>query len=474
MAAILERAQTQHPAQERHTAIARDIATFAEALRLEDVPAAVLQRAKLHVLDAVGIAFASSTFDFAKRSLAALASLGEGVEPVLAHRQRLAVRDAMCLNGILIHGLDYDDTHMAGVTHVTASALPLALGIAAQRHLSGADLLLGYLLAVEVSARLGAVAQGGFHEVGFHPTGVVGAFGCAVAAARLEGLSVDGTVLAQGLAGSMAAGSMEFLETGDWNKRLHPGWAASCGLTAARFAREGFASPESVYEGRFGLFASFLAGRHTYDLALATRGLGDTWELLNVGLKPYPACHFVHAFADAVLHLREHEGLRAEDVASISCLIAQGEVGTVCEPWENKLHPTSDYDAKFSLPFVVAASLVRGRFSLAELRPDALADPDILNLTSRVSYAPDPDSAFPSYYSGEVVVQTRDGRTLRRREQMNRGTNERPLSAAEIERKFLDNMSLAVNRATASRVRDAILSLEQCPNARDLAELMAV
>jgi 2-methylcitrate dehydratase PrpD len=377
------------------------------------------------------------------------------------------------MNGILIHGLDYDDTHMAGVIHVTSSALPLALAECTDRCLSGQDLLLGYLIAVEVSARVGAVAKGAFHEIGFHPTGLVGAFGCAAAAGRLEGLSIDGISMAQGLVGSMAAGSMEFLETGAWNKRLHPGWAAACGITASRFAGRGFIGPETAYEGRFGLFAAYLQGRHEYDVEVATRGLGSTRELTNVGIKPYPACHFVHAFADAILELRRRDGLRAEDVASIRCLIAPGEVATVCEPWANKLRPVSEYDAKFSLPFVVAASLARDRFSLAELRDDALSDPEILELAQRIQYEPDPGSAFPTYYSGEVIVQTRDGRTLRQREQINRGTNERPLTQETIEGKFMDNMTLAVSRERGERVRDAVLGLDRLGNAAALTEMLA-
>jgi len=453
--------------------IARTIARFAHGLRYEDIPGSVIERAKLHILDAIGIAFASSIYDFARRSMDALLSIGSGDRPVMALRGRLSLRDAATMNGILIHGLDYDDTHMSGVIHVTSSALPLALGECADRHLSGQDLLLGYLISVEVGARIGAVAKGGFHEIGFHPTGLVGAFGCATAAGRLERLSVDGITLAQGIVGSMAAGSMEFLETGAWNKRLHPGWAAACGITAARFAAQGFVSPETVYEGRFGLFAGYLRGRHDYDLDLATRGLGSVWELTNVGIKPYPACHFVHSFADAVLELRRRSGLRAEDVAAITCLIAEGEVGTVCEPWIKKLRPVSEYDAKFSLPFVVAASLVRGRFSLADLRDDVLSDPEILALAQRVRYEPDPNSAFPAYYSGEVVVETNDGRTLHRREQINRGTNERPLSQEAIEGKFMDNMTLAVSRERAKRIRDAVLGLDTLEDAAGLSELLA-
>src|SRR5687768_9846469 len=177
-------------------------------------------------------------------------SLGEGDQPVIGLALRLGLRDAAMLNGLLIHGLDYDDTHLAGVVHVSAAALPTAMGMASARHLSGSDLLLGYILAVEVAGRIGAAAAGGFHRAGFHPTGVAGAFGAAVAAARLDNSTVEQIATAQGFAGSLASGTMEFTERGAWTKRAHAGWAAVCGITAAAFARQGFVSPERVYEGR--------------------------------------------------------------------------------------------------------------------------------------------------------------------------------------------------------------------------------
>ena len=95
------------------------------------------------------------------------------------------------------------------------------------------------------------VAAGEFHKWGFHPTGVVGAFGAAVAAGLLFGLDKEELATAQGIVGSMASGIFEFLEDGTWTKRLHPGWAAHAGLTAASLAGAGFTGPGAVYEGRF-------------------------------------------------------------------------------------------------------------------------------------------------------------------------------------------------------------------------------
>jgi len=445
---------------------------FAAELSFEDLPSSVVEHAKRCLLDSVGIAFASGAYDFARRALCAFAadSVG-GTYPVIGFQERLGRRDSALINGVLIHGLDFDETHVPGVVHASASALPAAFAVGTERHLSGRELLTGYVLGLEVTSRLGRAAGGAFHQVGFHPTGLLGAFGAATLAARLRGLSPRAIALAQGIAGSMAAGSLEFLESGAWTKRMHPGWAAGAGLVAASLAAEGFTGPERVYEGRFGLYRSHLGQDWDGDPASALDGLGERWEMLRIALKPYAACHFTHAFADASLALRR-EGLRADQVASVECLIGAGEVGTVCEPAEAKKRPRSDYEAKFSLPFVVAASLVRGRLGLAEFDEGTLFDREVTDLAAKVTYRADPDSGFPRHYSGEVVVTTTDGRVLRHREQINRGAEERPLTDDDVAAKFRDNVTLVRSGPFADRIGEALGSVEECGDVAELAEVL--
>ena len=453
--------------------IAHVVGDFAEAVRFESIPHEVVDQAKLLILDAVGIAYASTTFGFATSAAAAMQSLGEGDRPVIGLSLRLAVRDAALLNGLLIHGLDYDDTHLAGVVHVSATALPTALGIASARHLTGRDLLLGYILGVEVAGRIGAAAGGGFHRAGFHPTGVAGAFGSAVAAARLDGQCAEQIATAQGFVGSLASGSMEFTERGAWTKRAHAGWAAVCGITAAAFARQGFVSPDHVYEGRYGLFRTHLPEGEAADLAAITAGLGEQWQIPEVAVKLYPSCHFTHAFVDAALELRRAESLAADDIDSVTCLIHRDAVPVVCEPRDKKLVPQTDYEAKFSLPFVVAATLVHGRFSLNELADDALRDARVLDLATRITDRDDPLSGYPHAYSGEVIVRTKAGREFRHREQINRGAIDRPIGAREVVDKFVANLEVAgVDERAAHRLVDAVLSLDTCADSEEFASLL--
>jgi len=447
--------------------ISEQLADFAGGLALAEVPAGVALRAKHLILDAIGCAFAARKEEFAGRIAASVAKLaGEGPRRTLGMAYRLPLRDAAVVNGMLMHGLDYDDTHAAGVIHLTVSTFPAALGTAAHRGASGSELLAAYIAGVETGARIAAVVKSGFHQVGFHPTGVVGAFASALVAGRLMKLSPQRLAGAQGIALSLASGNLQFIEDGSWTKRIHPGWAAACGISAASLAADEFPAPREAYEGRFGLYRSHLppAALEACDFSLATAGLGSAWEIDNVAVKPFPACHFLHGCAEAAIELHR-AGVDPERVRSIRALVPEGVVKAVCEPLAAKRRPKSDYDAKFSLPYAVASGLARGRLGLAELAPSALAEPRIERLMDKVEYAIDTASTFPRHYSGEVVVTLDDGRTASNRVAVNPGNPDRPLTNAQIEAKYFENCAISMKETDARGIRDLVLDLESVKNA---------
>ncbi len=453
--------------------ISSQLAAFAEGLNLGDVPETVIARAKLHILDCFGIALASTTFEFAQRTANALRGLaGEGDYPAIGMPLSLPLRDQVLLNGTLVHGLDYDDTHTAGVIHASASALATALGQGLKYGASGADLLVAYLVGVETTARIGTAARGGFHSRGHHPTGLVGAFGATLAAGKLAGQPARKMAEAQGIALSMAAGSLEFLSDGAWTKRIHPGWAGVAGITATALAGEGFEAPSKPYEGRYGLFNLHLGANNDADLSLCTAGLGQVWELEQVGFKPYPACHFNHAFADAALQMRA-DGIVADQIERITALIHPTQAEVVCIPEADKQRPASAYQAQFSIPYIVAQSFLRGQFTLDELEPEAYGEERALALAAKIGWADDPNTRFPNYYSGEIVVETKDGQTRRYREDVNRGSDANPLSADDIEQKFWANAARAVNRVRAEQVFDAVMNLDKAESAWPLMDALA-
>jgi len=463
------------PAPAATPSISQQIAAFAANLTPEDVPQRVRDNARLHVLDVCGTALAATRFDFAQHALAGISNLGEsGNNSVIGMNVRLPMRDAVLMNGILAHGLDYDDTHPGAIVHPTASAFPCALGLAEQRDASGADLLLAYILGVEIATRLGVAARGAMLPQGFHTTGIAGHFGCAVAAGKLFKLSPQRLQYAQGFAGSTASAIAEHRADGAWNKRLHPAWAGVGGITAAALASGGFVGTRKVYEGVDGIFRSH-TGTHfnEVDMDAMTRRLGDEWLLEEVAIKPFPICHFLHACADAALAIHRRHKVKADDIVKVRALLHPGTFHSIAEPAEMRRRPTSDYMAKFSVQFVLAACFVRGRFGFAELETEALNDPQILALAQKVHHEADPDSAFPKYFSGGVVVTMKDGREFVHMEKINRGAGERALSEADISEKFFDNATLVISKPQAERIRDAVLDMDR-RSVRDLARTLTL
>jgi 2-methylcitrate dehydratase PrpD len=446
------------------------IAAFAADLRFDALPPAVVGKMKLHVLDLLGVALAASSMDFAS----AVASVAQGMggppeATAIGLRVRLPAPAAALVNGTLAHGLDYDDTHAESVVHVSAAAVPTGLAACEAANGDGRRFFTALALGMEVSIRLGLVAPGAFHDRGFHPTGVCGAFGAALIAGKIAGLSSAQLADALGLAGSQAAGLMEFLTDGAAVKRVHPGWAAHSGLLAARLAAAGVTGPRAVLDGRFGLYRSHL-GDGEWNLSALTSGLGTRWHLLDMSLKPYPCCHMNHAFIDCAAALQAQHGLAPEAIEQIECFIHPLEVPVVCEPLQSKHRPQNDYDAKFSLPYAVASQLVRGHVAVDDFTAAAIHQPAVLALARRVVYHEDASNEYPRYFPGWMRVRLHDGRVIEHHEPINRGHAERPLTEDAVRDKFRRNAALAISTPAAEALAEAIASIEHLS---DLSRLTA-
>lgn len=450
--------------------VAGRIAEFVHDLNPAEVPEHVRDRAKLHLLDALGIAIASSGMDFGQAVHRAGHRLGRGEESrALGFGTPLPASSAALVNGTLIHGLDFDDTHIEAIHHATAPALAAALAVGEGEHADGPSTLLAYVIGLEIGCRLAAAGSGAFHDRGFHPTGILGTFAAACAAGKLRRVSARTLVDTLGLCGSQAAGILEIRRS--WLKRFHPGWAAHAGIIASTLAQEGFVGPATVFEGPQGLYASHL-GRAPEPESLGLDDLGSRWMAAEIALKPYPCCHFTHAFIDAALELRTEvgaDGVRPEEVESIECPTTDRLRPVVTDPADHKTAPPTIYDALFSVQYAVALALVRGRVDLAAFYDEPLDDAEVLAVAGRVRCPPDPASDYPRHFPGEVVLHLRDGRTLRRRIPASRGTPDRPLSAEEVAEKFHAN---AERELSAPSARAAAAMVDRIEDLRDIGELI--
>ncbi len=438
------------------TTVSGRLADFALGFRYDQIPAQVLTLAKGHFLDILGSALASSRMDFGTAVLEGTRALGEGSSArALGSGVHLPAASAALVNGTLGHGLDFDDTHIGAIYHASAPAFAASLAAGQAAGASGHAVLSAYVVALEIGSRLAAAGAGAFHDRGFHPTSQCGTFAAAAAAARLHGDSAQSLINALGLCGSMASGILELRES--WLKRLHPGWAAHAGIAATSLARAGFRGPATVFEGPLGFYAAHIS-RIPAGEQVPSHAIGEEWATLGIALKPYPCCHFIHAFIDAALAVRAQ--VKLEDIERVDCPLTERLQPMVGEPRDRRIRPPTIYDALFSVPYVVALALVDGRVDLASFYDQPLDDPRVLAVAQRVFCPNDPDSDYPTHFPGEVRIRLKSGREIRRREATSRGTPERRLTDAEIEAKFHANATRAVSREQAARIASLVWDLE--------------
>ncbi len=454
------------------TTISEQYSEFTETFSYDAIPEHVRRQARHLILDSAGIALAASTYEFAHKTVTALASFGSGDSDVFGMPIKLPLRDAVFANGAMIHGLDFDDTHLQGVIHITASCFPTALAVAAHAGKSGRDVLEAYVLGVELATRLGNVAQGELNQIGFHPTGVLAAFGCALIAGKLYGLSREQLTMAQGIVYSMASGTREYSTNSSGSKRLHPGWAGVAGITAAALARSGITGPRTTYEGKYGLYATHLkTGVTPESLARATAELGSRWETMHVAIKPYPAGQLSIVFIEAAIESARKHDLKPDDIASVEALVPPHAVNIVCEPVAARKRPVDSYAAQFSLQYGIACGIARRRFGLEEI--ESFNNSELLALADRVSYRVDPNTGYPHHWSGELIVTLKNGTVLNFRDENTLGGADKPLNEENIVSKFMGNATIAMSHDRACAIRDELLAMDTQHRARDIARSLS-
>lgn len=454
-------------------ALSAQLAAWACRTRFEDLPDDVVASTKLRVLDVMGLALAGLETAFGKSVRdAALAMSSPGPCHILGTGDRAGVTAAAFANGALPQALEFDDTHVESIVHMSSPAVASALALAETGSVSGRELITAVAIANEISCRVGSVSSGELHKRGFHPTGLFAPFGVTYLACRLLGLDAEAMTRAAGICGSFAAGLLECWVDGTQSKFLHSGWAAHSGMMAAFLARAGTTGPARVFEGRFGLFASHVQDANAHrDFHRIHQDLGTHWESRASSFKPFPAAHVIHPYIDAILRLRQKYGIRPADVQRIDCPVTAFIVPIVCEPTEEKFAPASDSHGRVSLQYTLAEALYHGALGKDAYHPESLRHPDILALARRVHYSVDPNFPGPGRFKGIVRISLTDGRTVEEIEEYNRGSMQNPMTAAELRAKFDDNARGFLASAQREQLAEHLHRLDTLPDARILVSL---
>jgi len=433
----------------------------------QSLPSEVATAARLHLLDAIGVglAAAGSSVGAPYRRYASAQS-GAGRASVFAQADGAAPAQAALINGGLIHSLEYDDTHTASIVHGSAVLAPAALAAAEAAGASGAVLLGAYARGWEVLIRIGQASAGGFQRNGFQVTSVGGTLVAAQIAAEIHGLNDAQRVAAIGIALSQGAGVFEFLSNGSTVKSMHPGWAAHGGIIAADLAAAGLEGPETTFEGRFGLFRTFVRDEDAIArFADEIASIGATWHLADAAFKFHPCCHYLHPFIEAAAELAAR-GVTPDAVAHIECRVPGSAATIICEPWEAKMAPPSGHAARWSLPVAVAAQLVEGRVDLDTF--EQRAAPAVLDLATRMTWQPMANARFPERFEAELVCQLKDGQVHEVRIEDVFGNRSRPAGADAVRKKFRANAARAL---TDAAIDDLEAAVEEIEAAKDLAVL---
>ncbi len=420
--------------------VAEQLAEFALATREQSLPKPVHQTIALLLKDVIGLCVAARHSDYVKAALAS--AIGQGRCTVIGHAVKASPYDAALINGTAAHGEDYDDTFEGGPVHAGAVIVPAVLAIAEERQLTGDAVMKACAVGVELLCRMSLVAPQATHRASFHPTAVMGAPAAAAAVATALQLSMEQTTHALGIAGSLASGIIEYLADGSSTKRLHAGAAAQAGIRAALLAAAGFTGPATVFEGTHGFYKAF-APSLPPDFRWLLDELGTRWVTTTVAFKPYACGTMTQPFIDCAIEAARQmdlRGLKADDIESIACKVGQGTIHRLWEPLERKRAPPNGYAGKFSTPYCIAAGFLDRRAGLEQFTDEHVRTPALRALASRISYVVNPDDEYPRNYTGHLRVTLRDGSCIEVHKGHLRGGAKEPLSEADIDAKFADNV----------------------------------
>lgn len=431
------------------------LAKYAASLRMQDIPAPVIQRAKDCIADTIaaiafgaGLPWSRIILDYARRQ-------GAGGKSRLLAPGGVRVRAPMAAlaNGALAHAFEMDNLTWPNTgVHPGGTMFTAALAVAQERGLGGRELLAAFVAGSEVMIRVGRATHHNNEGRGFHAPGTTGPFGAAVAVGRLLQFDANQMTQALGIAGSLACGLLEFARsgTGAMVKRMHLGRAAESGVLAASLAEHGFTGPETVLEGPFG-FLNVYCGEH--DIAALTRGLGDEYATLRILLKRFPVHITSHTSVQAVEDLRAEHGYGGNDVASIH-IAGNQKMATV----NNIPAPKDLMMAQYSLPFCVALAHFHNTRDPASFNSRTFQDPAIRSLAARVSVSVS-EEAKHNPLASTVTVTLKDGRVLSRRVDSFKGTPEQPLDRDEMREKFL-LLTRHCDRNAMARLFERLQNLE--------------
>ena len=429
-----------------------------------------IELSRTAIIDTIGVSLAGSVEPCAA-NLLRTPGVAEAPGPctLIGTDRKTSALDATFFNGTASHALDYDDFSQPMGGHQSAPVVAPLLAVAEDRHLSGAQLIQSYVLGVETEIRLARAVNFHHYDKGWHPTATLGVFGAAAAVGHMIGLDQDRLAVALAIAASFASGVKA--NFGTMVKPLHVGQSARNGLLAVLLAEAGYDANPGVLEHKQGFLNAF-NGPGNYDTDKIFDRWADPLEVTgqSMGLKQFPCCGSTHPAIAMMLALRQHHGIRAEDVARIEVMPHRRRL-----PHTDNPDPRTPLQAKFSVQYAVARALLDGAVRLTDFEGDAPFDPRIQALLPRITAFPHPDMEddAAAQFSAEVRVTLNDGHVVSRRvdDMAGRG-GDNPMSSDELWTKFEDCARRALPKHDIMPLFERLETLEKVADIRDVTRLL--
>ncbi|KAI0905628.1 2-methylcitrate dehydratase [Ustulina deusta] len=424
----------------------------------------LVDQLKDYVTDCVGIsAGAAAICESSEPFLRAVIALGgkSGQSTVFTKGSAFSLQYAGLLNAAFAHSFDFDDTHAPSILHPGTTAIPAALAQAEMLNSDGKTLLLGIAVGYEITCRIGRAYNYGGYTRGFHNTTTAGIFGAVAAISKIKGLSLDQVKNAFGLAGSKAAGSMQFLDNGSWNKRLHPGFAVHDAFVAVALAEAGVVGATRPIEGKYGALHSYSATSTTVGL---TDNLGSEWIFRKTAIKPFPACRMTHSVIEAVSNVAGEAA--GKTVEQITVALSPGCYQLVGPPDANRIHPKTIVDGQFSMYYQVAIAWLHGMdIGWGMYDKSQMESPEVAALCDKVEVIIKDDVVD---LAARLTFKWTDGTTTEASQVFPLGEPENPFSKERVQGKFLRMVAPAYDERTAKAILATINEIDQ----RNTGDLM--
>ena len=454
--------------------ITQELAAYGHRLKYHQLPEEVVDRVKYFFLDFIGVACRGSRENSSQRMCRFVKEMGQGPKNgvIIGTKEKTSFLYAALANGTSSHAIEMDDVHNEASLHPGVVVFPAVLATGEMLEATGRSFIEAAVIGYEVIIRLGrALGPENSYKRGFHPTGTCGIFGSSMATSKMLGLQEERMVSAMGIAGSQAAGSMEYLAQGAWTKRFHAGWAAYSGMIAAKLAQKGFRGPTSIIEGRYGFLHAY---SNEANPSKVLERIGSGFEILRTSVKPHACCRYMQPPIDAILKIVRENDLQPDRVERIKLGILRAGASLIADPIENKRRPQSVVDAQFSMPFGAAVALLYGKAGLEEFQLPNIRSEKVKEMMRRVECIEDPDleRTFPRQWGGTAEIFTRDGKRYFTKIEYPRGDPENPVSWEEMVEKFNNLSSHFLTKERRLKIVGEVKRLEKIRNFRKWSPLL--